>query len=508
MARLSTFTRAILAGVSASALCAATPIIAPSLAPAAAQTSVAISVEFRTALTPYGSWRTVPRWGEVWTPANVNRDWRPYTVGNWVYSDDFGWYWLSDSAEAEWGWVAFHYGRWAFDDSVGWFWIPGNEWGPAWVDWRRGDDYVGWAPLPPEDIVVEYREDPRFWFFVRTAQLLTPRIHTVIVPFDRRRAIIQQTVIVNRTLVPGGRRFAVNPGIAPGIIAAATRSPIRTFNVRPQVIAGTADIQGAVQVRADDLRRGGNRPGRSIAQARVVEQSNNTVQPATNVPAPQRSERGQLGDNPPRAAVGAQERGTPGATPPTQREGAAPNERRDDRERAQERGQTGTPGATPPNQRREGAAPNERGRDERGTVGTTPQQGQQGQAPREERRAPGNAPQQNAPQRDERSAAPPSPPRERVAPRQEQRQEQRPEQRQEQRQERGTSGSAPPVQREPQPQQQQAPQRQAPAAQAAPPPPPAARAPAAPPPAARPQAAPPAPNAPPARQEQKGEEKK
>jgi hypothetical protein len=27
--------------------------------------------------------------------------------------------------------------------------VPGDEWAPAWVDWQAGDDYVGWAPLPP-----------------------------------------------------------------------------------------------------------------------------------------------------------------------------------------------------------------------------------------------------------------------------------------------------------------------------------------------------------------------
>lgn len=474
MARMSTITRAILAGVSVSALCVATPIIAPSLTPAAAQTRVAIAIEFRTALSPYGSWRSVPRWGEVWIPANVGRNWQPYTVGHWVYSEDYGWFWVSDTEEAEWGWVAYHYGRWAHDDSIGWFWLPGNEWGPAWVDWRRGDEYVGWAPLPPEEIIVEYRADPRFWLFVRSAQLIAPRIHTVILPLEQRRAVIQRTVVVNRTLVPSGRRFAVNPGIAPAIIAAAARQPVSTFAVRPHVIAGTADVRGAIEVRADDLRRGGNRPGRSIAQQAVVQQQVTTVQPARNVPAPQASERGQLGDSPPRAAAGAQERGTtgaPGATPPNQRDSATP---RDERERTQDRGRAGAPAATSPSQQREGASP----REERGTTGSTPPRGA---APREERANPNSAPQ--APQREDASP----------------------------REGRGSLNAPPPAQRVPPPRQEerqiphpqtQAPQRQAPAAQVAPPAPPAAQAPAAAP------SAPPKASAPPARQDEKREDKK
>jgi hypothetical protein len=74
----------------------------------------------------------------VWIPSRVARDWKPYTVGHWVYSQDYGWYWASDEQEADWGLVTYHYGRWVFDDQFGWMWIPGTEWGPGWVQWRHG----------------------------------------------------------------------------------------------------------------------------------------------------------------------------------------------------------------------------------------------------------------------------------------------------------------------------------------------------------------------------------
>src|SRR5262249_23599259 len=45
--------------------------------------------------------------------------------------------------------AVFHYGRWIFDASHGWVWVPGKEWAPAWVSWRDGSGYIGWAPLPP-----------------------------------------------------------------------------------------------------------------------------------------------------------------------------------------------------------------------------------------------------------------------------------------------------------------------------------------------------------------------
>jgi hypothetical protein len=96
-------------------------------------------------LSPYGEWFQDPRYGWCWTPYDVSAEWRPYSDGRWEYSD-YGWSWAS--AEP-WGWASYHYGRWFFDDSYGWAWVPGTEWAPAWVAWRYGDNYIGWAPLPP-----------------------------------------------------------------------------------------------------------------------------------------------------------------------------------------------------------------------------------------------------------------------------------------------------------------------------------------------------------------------
>ena len=38
--------------------------------------------------------------------------------------------------------------------------MPGYTWAPAWVSWRYGDGYCGWAPLPPDSFVgVDYYGD-------------------------------------------------------------------------------------------------------------------------------------------------------------------------------------------------------------------------------------------------------------------------------------------------------------------------------------------------------------
>jgi hypothetical protein len=100
---------------------------------------------FYEGLSPDGEWFQDPSYGWCWTPYEVSSEWRPYSDGHWEYSD-YGWTWAT---EETWGWATYHYGRWFFDDSYGWAWVPGSEWAPAWVAWRSGDDWVGWAPLPP-----------------------------------------------------------------------------------------------------------------------------------------------------------------------------------------------------------------------------------------------------------------------------------------------------------------------------------------------------------------------
>ena len=87
-----------------------------------AQAQYIIDAEFRTALSPYGRWQNHSRWGEVWLPDPVPADWRPYTRGRWIYTDDWGWYWEAADEEAAWGWVAYHYGRWVNDPELGWLW--------------------------------------------------------------------------------------------------------------------------------------------------------------------------------------------------------------------------------------------------------------------------------------------------------------------------------------------------------------------------------------------------
>ena len=116
-----------------------------------ADTEVSLNF-FYDNLSPYGSWIDVIGYGYCFQPSVAvdNADWRPYADGYWAYTD-VGWTWVSYE---DFGWATYHYGRWTDLAEFGWVWVPGYEWGPAWVSWRTGGDYVGWAPLPPVSNVI------------------------------------------------------------------------------------------------------------------------------------------------------------------------------------------------------------------------------------------------------------------------------------------------------------------------------------------------------------------
>jgi len=294
----------------------AAPIATGALTPAMAQSSD----DMAAALDAYGHWIQHAPYGEVWVPDGVSPDWRPYEYGHWVFTDDWGWYWVSDESEDDWGWVVYHYGRWAFDRAIGWFWVPGDEWAPAWVDWRYGGDDIGWAPLPPDDLIDTYDVEPEYWVFVPLRYIGEPRLRSYFVPFERRRVLLRETHIINRPVHIEGRRIWVNPGLAPGFIAGRTHVSLHAYNVRPRVFGATTGVQGAVTIHRDELRTKG--AIRRIAPV-SVQRSVTVIQPTVGAPPPKplgKGERGQLGSHPPRAAQGIvtpQPGGAPPSTGPT-----------------------------------------------------------------------------------------------------------------------------------------------------------------------------------------------
>ena len=164
----------------AAAFFVSTALAAP---PASSQVSLGISFgDFYSSLSPYGDWVYVDYGVYAWRPGRIAHGWMPYAYGRWVWSA-YGWYWVSDEP---WSWAVYHYGRWYEDDWYGWIWVPGYDWAPAWVEWRYGPDYVGWAPLGPYALFSvqrgiyysqAYRAPYEHWTFVAHGSMTRPDVY-------------------------------------------------------------------------------------------------------------------------------------------------------------------------------------------------------------------------------------------------------------------------------------------------------------------------------------------
>jgi hypothetical protein len=128
--------------------------------------------EFKPILAAYGKWGTHEKYGAIWVPTVTPPGWHPYPACQWVFTKQ-GWYFNDTTA---WGAIVHHYGRWSHDESIGWFWVPDENWSPGWVVWRKSDQWVGWAPMPPEQDIqlvstAEFNND-KLWIFMAAQKFL------------------------------------------------------------------------------------------------------------------------------------------------------------------------------------------------------------------------------------------------------------------------------------------------------------------------------------------------
>jgi len=224
--------------------------------PAKSQASVYVDNLYYDQLDPYGDWYFVADYGWCWSPGYVSAGWRPYTVGYWAYSD-WGWVWVS---EDPWGSWPYHYGRWARDASYGWIWVPGDIWAPAWVSWRYGSGWVGWAPLPPDvgwsiGIGISYSSsylDRRIlstsWCFVPVNDFASSRIRGRVVSVSRNVTLMQETRNVTRFVDVGAR--PVERGLRVEMIERDSGKRIQRHNITERSVRG----RGGVEVRGRNIQ--------------------------------------------------------------------------------------------------------------------------------------------------------------------------------------------------------------------------------------------------------------
>lgn len=198
------------------------------------QAQPGFSITFQTfydELAPYGRWTRNPQYGSVWIP-DVPRGFQPYSTSGYWEVTEYGNTWVS---EYDWGWAPFHYGRWSYDDYVGWFWIPDYEWGPAWVNWRSGGGYYGWAPLGPGVNINVSINIPSFWWvFVPQRYITNPRWHNYCAPRGRVSHYYNNTVIINNYYRSNNRTYVYGP--RRDEIQRVTRRdvPVRTIDMSPR----------------------------------------------------------------------------------------------------------------------------------------------------------------------------------------------------------------------------------------------------------------------------------
>jgi len=208
-------------------------------------------------LAPYGAWVEYPAYGYVWIPYGTKYGWRPYTYGRWLWTNH-GWTWISSY---EWGWAPFHYGRWGWDISLGWFWVPGHIWGPAWVSWRNGGAYIGWAPFPPDVEFVfgvgvrtlPYPIPDTFWVFVDGRYFMSPGIYDYVLPVERNYTIVRTTI--TKTNIMDQNRVIINQGIDIDTVSRLTRTTVSKYELLDSKEPQTALVQtGEVRIHRPMIR--------------------------------------------------------------------------------------------------------------------------------------------------------------------------------------------------------------------------------------------------------------
>jgi hypothetical protein len=243
-----------------------------------------VSVDFFYNNLSGGSWIEVGNYGYCWQPdiAASDSSWRPYADGYWAYTDE-GWTWVSYE---DFGWATYHYGRWVRLADYGWVWRPGYEWGPAWVSWRFGGGYAGWAPLPPETemvyesrpltghLDVEFDIGPGYYNFVDVRYIGEPVLRSRIVDVNQNVTYINQTVNVTNITYKNKTVYNYGPDLT--VVNQYSSRPIqklkleRQANVDFSVAAksgGLTKVQGNALVVAAPTRM--TRPAKQIAPPTV-----------------------------------------------------------------------------------------------------------------------------------------------------------------------------------------------------------------------------------------------
>jgi len=375
-----------------------------------------VSIDFIYDNLSGGNWIDVEGYGYGWQPDVVVRDpnWRPYSDGYWAYTD-YGWTWISYE---DFGWATYHYGRWANLADYGWVWFPGEDldWGPAWVSWRTGGDYIGWAPLPPRgpgvvyegqpigaNVDVTFDIGPEYYNFCDVRFIGEPVLRDRIFPPVQNVTYITNTVNVTNITVQNNVVYNYGPDYT--VVNRYSSRPIQRLTIErevstnlttamksgtltkvqgnkllvaaPQKLAKAAPNAKPPAVKAKVTQPKIERGWKGVPNKAELEQKIKTENPK-NIPPPTRAaarEAGSPAPGPGTSPEGA-ERGPAGTPGPRGRERGRPGERSPAPGAAA--GQTGVERGKPASEFEGGTSSAERGRQPARRSGEGPNAGQGG----------------------------------------------------------------------------------------------------------------------------------
>lgn len=176
---------------------------------------------FYDALGAYGSWEHDPDLGYVFAPYD---NYEPYANGYWAETE-YGMTWVSDGDPI--GWAVSHYGRWLYAD--GWRWLPDTTWGPAWVEWRAGNGFIGWAPLG----VGRYHVPDDHWRFVATPSVYQRQLRRHLQPRRTVARVFPHTRTVTLWVrTASGRRYIAGPDYHAARRVRPLRRPLNELPLR------------------------------------------------------------------------------------------------------------------------------------------------------------------------------------------------------------------------------------------------------------------------------------
>ena len=239
-------------------------LVLPALRQAEARTDISIDF-FYDNLGDGGNWVEVGDYGYCWQPtvAVSNTSWRPYADGYWAYTD-VGWTWVSYE---DFGWATYHYGNWIRLRGRGWVWVPGREWGPAWVSWRTGGDYVGWAPLPPRRagdyydnapinsrVDIDFDIGPAYYNFIDVRYIGEPVLRERIFASDQNVTYITKTVNVTNITYTNSTVYNYGPDY--NTLSRYSSRPIQKLTLQRETNAdplAAARSKSLMKVQGDKL---------------------------------------------------------------------------------------------------------------------------------------------------------------------------------------------------------------------------------------------------------------